>query len=292
MARYVEFDECESRTMKKTIAVPAMTLLVAAIAVTLPPAVVAEATQHASEVASSFDRFKEADDKFGFLRDNCMECHNGEDWAGSLAFDLISPNEIADNIEVWEKVISKLQGRMMPPAGQPRPDTNATEDFIAWVEDYLDHAATTEQHAGRVGLHRLNRKEYANAIEDLLAVKVDAESLLPPDTASDGFDNVANVLQVSPSFLEQYLQAARAISILAVGEAAPAPDVASFEAPSLASQYRHVEGLPLGTRHGRSVLSGRPTAWIEQATKTLTVFCATAALLRSVPFKGSKNNKF
>src|SRR5690606_35734704 len=81
----------------------------------------------------------------------------------------------------------------------------------------------------------------------------DANDLLPPDTASNGFDNVAEVLQVSPSFLEQYLSAARSVSILAVGEAAPAPDIASFEAPSLANQYRHVAGLPLGTRGGFAV---------------------------------------
>ena len=234
--------------MKNTIAVPAMTLLVAAIAVTLPPAVVAEATQHASEVASSFDRFKEADDKFGFLRDNCMECHNGEDWAGSLAFDLISPNEIADNIEVWEKVISKLQGRMMPPAGQPRPDTDATEDFIAWVEDYLDHAATTEQHAGRVGLHRLNRKEYANAVRDLFGVSVDAASLLPADASVEGFDNVAEALRASPAFLEQSLTASRVVAALAVGNPSPRPGGATYNASG--NQFAHIAGLPLGTRGG------------------------------------------
>ena len=70
---------------------------------------------------------------------------------------------------------------------------------------------------GQVALHRLNRTEYANAIADLLALEVDVEALLPKDDESDGFDNVANVLKVSPSFLEQYIAAARVISEMAVG---------------------------------------------------------------------------
>ena len=138
-------------------------------------------SEHAAAVAKSFDRFSEAQDKFGFLKDNCMKCHNTEDWAGSLAFDQINPDEIADNVVVWEKVISKLQGRMMPPAGQPRADSKATDEFISWVEDYLDHAASTEEHAGSVGLHRLNRKEYANAVRDMFGIEVDAAALLPAD---------------------------------------------------------------------------------------------------------------
>src|SRR5687767_6959637 len=86
-----------------------LTLLAAAI---FTPLASAEPSEHAAAVAQSFDRFNEADDKFDFLNENCMECHNADDWAGSLAFDLIAPNEIADNVAVWEKVINKLQGRM------------------------------------------------------------------------------------------------------------------------------------------------------------------------------------
>src|SRR5690606_3447564 len=130
---------------------------------------------------------------------------NSEDWAGSLAFDLIAPNEIADHPEIWEKVIKKLDGRMMPPAGHSRPANPATDRFTDWLAAYLDHAATQSTHAGRVGLHRLNRKEYANAVRDLFGVEVDGSALLPADASVEGFDNVAEALRVSPSFIDQSL---------------------------------------------------------------------------------------
>ena len=237
--------------MKSIDAIGVLTLLAVAVTAAMPAAVRAEASEHAAQVASSFDRFREADDKFGFLQENCMECHNDEDWAGSLAFNLINPNEIADNVEVWEKVISKLQGRMMPPAGQPRPDTRATDEFIAWVEDYLDHAATTEQHAGRVGLHRLNRKEYANAVRDLFGIEVDATTLLPADASVEGFDNVAAALRASPAFLEQSLTAARVVVSQAVGNPSPRAGGTTYNATG--NQYAHIAGLPLGTRGGIAV---------------------------------------
>ena len=214
----------------------------------LPAVVWAEASEHAAQVAATFSRFDEAADRFAFLQENCVGCHNAEDWAGSLAFDLIGPNEIADQPELWEKVVSKLQGRMMPPAGQPRPDAKTTDAFIAWVEQYLDHAASTEQHAGRVGLHRLNRKEYANAVRDLFGIDVDASSLLPADASVDGFDNVAQALRASPALLEQSLTAARVVVSQAVGTPAPRAGGSTYFATG--NQYGHIAGLPLGTRGG------------------------------------------
>ncbi|MGV3592365.1 MAG: DUF1592 domain-containing protein [Gammaproteobacteria bacterium] len=182
----------------------------------------------------------------------CVSCHNSEDWAGSIAFDTLAPGTIADNTEIFEAATRKLRGRLMPPPGNERPSEAALDDFVAGMEHYLDALAESRPNPGHVAVHRLNRKEYRNAVEDLLAVKVDAEELLPPDTSADGFDNVAEVLQVSPTFLEQYFSAARAVSLLALGSDNPAPEVATYEAPSLATQYRHVEGLPLGTRGGFS----------------------------------------
>jgi mono/diheme cytochrome c family protein len=192
--------------------------------------------------------------QWGLLDEYCTSCHNLEDWAGSVAFDTLSPENIPADAAIWEAAMRKLRGRLMPPPGNDRPAEAAIDAFVASMESHLDAVAAAEGvNPGHIAVHRLNRKEYANAIADILAVQVDAEQLLPPDTSSDGFDNVAEVLQVSPSFLEQYLSAARSVSILAVGEAAPAPDIASFEAPSLANQYRHVDGLPLGTRGGFAV---------------------------------------
>ena len=188
------------------------------------------------------------------LNQYCTDCHNYQDWAGGVAFDTMQPDSAYKHADVWEKAIRKLQGSLMPPPGKKRPDEAALKDFVSSMENYLDAAADKEgPQPGHVAIHRLNREEYANAIQDILAFKVDAEALLPPDTKSEGFDNVADVLQVSPTFLEQYIAAARDISIQAVGQAAPEPDLVSFEAPSLATQYRHVEGLPLGTRGGFAV---------------------------------------
>lgn len=204
----------------------------------------------AADQPGNVDALHAVEAQWELLDNYCVGCHNIEDWAGSLAFDTLAPDNIADNTAIWEEAMRKLRGRLMPPPGNDRPSEDTIDAFVGDMETYLDSVAAQRTNPGHIAVHRLNRKEYANAIEDILAVKVDAEALLPADTSSNGFDNVAEALQVSPTFLEQYLSAARTISILAVGEAAPAPEIASFEAPSLANQYRHVEGLPLGTRGG------------------------------------------
>jgi len=184
----------------------------------------------------------------------CVSCHNFEDWAGSLAFDTLSPDAVHENRDIFEKVLRKMRGRLMPPPGNEQPAQSDLISFIASMEGYLDSVSVEEgPNPGHIVIHRLNRKEYANAIEDLLAYEVDAEALLPTDATSDGFDNVAEVLQVSPTFLEQYVKAARTISIEAVGSKTPEPDITSYVPPSLATQYRHVAGLPLGTRGGFAV---------------------------------------
>lgn len=211
-------------------------------------AVLAQPSEQARELAASFSRMAEAGAQFSFLEENCIGCHNAEDWAGSLAFDIISPEEIADHPEVWEKVIKRLQGRMMPPAGQPRPDNAETDVFISWAEDYLDHAATGRRHVGHVGLHRLNRKEYGNAVRDLFGVEVNAAELLPNDASVEGFDNIAEALRASPSFLDQSLSAARIVVSQAVGNPAPRAGGATYT--SRADQHKHVAGMPLGTRGG------------------------------------------
>ena len=191
--------------------------------------------------------------QWGMLEDYCMDCHNVEDWAGSLALDTFSPDTVAANTDIFETVVRKMRGRLMPPPGNNNPDESSIDAFTNQMEDYLDAVAVAAGPTpGHIAIHRLNRKEYANAVRDILNVEVEAETLLPPDSVSDGFDNVANVLQVSPAFMEQYMSAARAVSILAVGQAEPQAELANFQAPSLANQYRHVAGLPMGTRGGFS----------------------------------------
>ncbi|HHX82396.1 MAG TPA: DUF1592 domain-containing protein [Pseudomonadaceae bacterium] len=232
---------------KQTLPAAALLALTAGLLVA-SPVLRAAASEHALGVAESYPRFAEAEQQFAFLEEHCTNCHNAEDWAGSLALDLITPEELADQPEVWETVITKLQGRMMPPAGQPRPDTAATDAFIAWTEDYLDHAAASEKRVGRVGLHRLNRKEYGNAIRDLFGISVDEAALLPSDASVEGFDNIAEALRASPSFLDQSLSAARVVVSQAVGNPSARTGGATYNAR--ADQHKHITGMPLGTRGG------------------------------------------
>ena len=145
---------------------------------------------------------------------------------------------------------------MMPPAGRPRPDRAAASALASRLETALDRAEAAHPDPGGPLLHRLNRAEYANAIRDLLALDIDASALLPPDDSSAGFDNVADVLGVSPALMERYLSAADQVSALAVGDPAILPALVTYHVRGDTSQSDHVDGLPLGTRGG---LMARPT---------------------------------
>src|SRR5690606_31103800 len=116
--------------------------------------------------------------------------------------------------------------------------------------DSLDRAAAASPEPGRASLHRLNRTEYGNAIRDLLALDVDASELLPADDEGYGFDNIADVLRVSPSLLEQYLAAASKLAALAVGDPRTGAVTSVYRAPPDLAQQDHIDGLPLGTRGG------------------------------------------
>jgi hypothetical protein len=138
---------------------------------------------------------------------------------------------------------------MMPPPGKPQPDQAAVNSFVSWMEHGLDQADAAHPDPGNVVLHRLNRTEYARAVQEMLDLKIDPAALLPKDTKSDGFDNVANVLKVSPTFLDQYISAARTVSAAALGNATAPKSVTTYRAGNH-DQNDHIEGLPLGTRGG------------------------------------------
>jgi hypothetical protein len=194
------------------------------------------------------------DQHWGMLEQYCQKCHNSEDWAGGVAFDTLDPESISSDAETWEKAMVKLRGHLMPPPGQKQPDAEVTRSFVSWMETNLDHAAASQpEDPGRVAIHRLNRKEYANAVWDLLAVRVDPNTVLPQDDVIDGFDNVANVLQVSPSFLDQYLSAAHTIAADAVGQVPSRPGGTQYSVKDAGNQQFYEEGLPLGTRGGMEV---------------------------------------
>ena len=186
--------------------------------------------------------------KWQMLGSYCEKCHNATDWAGSVAFDVMQPQDIAQDAKVWEEAVTKLQGRLMPPPGEKQPPQATIDSFVAFLETRLDAADAAHPDPGYVTLHRLNRTEYARSVEELLGVTVDVSALLPKDTLSDGFDDIANVLKVSPTFLDQYISAATSVAAQAMGNPEAHKSITILRAPR-ESQAAHVEGLPLGT-HG------------------------------------------
>jgi hypothetical protein len=180
----------------------------------------------------------------------CVTCHSDKLRTGGLSLQNANLADIPKGAETWEKAIRKLRVGAMPPQGAPRPDKAALDGFASLLETSLDRAYLAAPSPGRATMHRLNRTEYANAIRDLLALDIDATALLPPDDESSGFDNIADVLRVSPSLMERYLSASWNISRLALGNLSIAPTTATYRVRPDLSQDQHIDGLPLGTRGG------------------------------------------
>jgi mono/diheme cytochrome c family protein len=184
------------------------------------------------------------------LNKYCVACHSAKLRIGGLSLQDANLGNVPAGAETWEKVIRKLRTGSMPPQGVPRPDTASLNDLAGFLENAVDRAAAANPNPGHAAMHRLNRSEYANAIHDLLALDVDATALLPPDDESSGFDNIADVLRMSPSLMERYLSASWNISRQAVGNMNIAPETATYRVRPDLSQDQHIEGLPLGTRGG------------------------------------------
>jgi len=184
------------------------------------------------------------------LSQYCVTCHNPRLKSGGLTLDAADLAQLENHTETWEKVVRKLRTGMMPPAGAPRPPRAALDAFAAGLESQIDRAAAARPDAGAPALHRLNRAEYTNAVRDLLALDVDASSLLPSDDSAAGFDNIADVLGVSPALIEGYASAAAKISRLAIGDPSIGLDRATYRVAGNLSQDEHLDGLPLGTRGG------------------------------------------
>ena len=135
-----------------------------------------------------------------------------------MSLEALDPTRVGDGAANWERVLRKVSRGEMPPPGLPRPEAPVAASFTTWLERALDQAAAANPNPGRPAVHRLNRAEYSNAIRDLLALDIQPGSSLPVDDSGYGFDNIADVLSMSPALLERYLTTARAISALAVGD--------------------------------------------------------------------------
>jgi mono/diheme cytochrome c family protein len=219
----------------------------------------------------------------------CLGCHNDKVRSGGLALSDLALDAVDQHAEIAEKVIRKLRGGLMPPAGVRRPDAQSVARLVSWLESEIDTRAVAS-HPGRVPLRRLNRREYENAIRDLLGLHIDARAWLPDDNVKGHFDNDAAALQVSPNFVNQYIHAARAVASQAVGNPkAPAEtttfgDVANMVislppsgAPGTGRQQHRLEGMPFGTRGGFVVEPNFPA----EGEYELTI--GDMALAREVP---------
>lgn len=199
------------------------------------------------------------------VQDYCLGCHNSKAKVGGLALDSLSPDRIAQDAKTWEAAIRKLRGGLMPPPGAKRPEGQAVVELISWLEKKID-GGVSDPPPGHLSLRRLNRREYAYVIRDLLGIQIEAEKLLPIDDRKGNFDNNASGLQVSPAFIDQYVAAAREIARQALGDAEAPPITTTYGdvenmvislppkgAPGTGKQQHHIEGMPLGTRGGFSV---------------------------------------
>jgi hypothetical protein len=185
----------------------------------------------------------------------CIGCHNQRLQTAGLVLESLDFDHVAAAPDVWEKVVRKIRDGDMPPNGMPRPDQQTINNFALGIETALDRAADAAPKPGRVGLHRLNRAEYANAIRDLLDLEIDSESLLPADDADEhGFENIAGVLSISSALLEGYVAAAERISRLVVGDPTIVPVFETHTLPKTSDQSdRMSEELPFGSRGGIAI---------------------------------------
>ncbi len=204
-----------------------------------------QAPAHAASVAEPASR--------ALLDTYCVTCHNEQLQTGGLSLDTVDISEVGANAAVLERVIRKLRNGQMPPEGRPRPDAATIDTFARSLEAALDRAASAAPNPGRVASRRLNRLEYVNAIQDLLALEIDAAAFLPSDMAGFGFDNNADVLSITPALMERYLAAATKISRAAIGSADNRPVRHAYRVGYERRDVRLGEDMPFATHGGLAV---------------------------------------
>jgi hypothetical protein len=183
----------------------------------------------------------------------CAGCHNDKLKSGGFSWTKLDLDHPEQNAEQAEHVIRKVKTGLMPPPGLPRPEPAVLRTFVTSLEESIDRAAARNPNPGRPALHRLNRIEYANSVRDLLDLDIDINAMLPPDDMSHGFDNMSDILTVSPALMEGYVRAAGKISRAAVGDMSAPAITATYQVPRTVEQRRHVDGTPWGTRGGTAV---------------------------------------
>src|SRR5689334_18938186 len=192
------------------------------------------------------------------VRQYCAGCHSDKGKAGGLSLAAFDASHADQNAEVAERMIRKLRAGMMPPPGARRPDADVLQAFATSLETKIDAAAAVSPNPGHRVFQRLSRAEYARSVHELLDVDVDVNAFLPPDTISAGFDNIADAQAMSPTLMEGYLRAASKISSIAIGDKTATPTEVTVKVPRTASQMKHIDGTPWGTRGGVSMMHTFP----------------------------------
>ena len=193
----------------------------------------------------------------------CVGCHNARAKIGGLAFDTLDRTAPGHDPAIWEEAIRRLRGHYMPPSSAKQPSEADRQALITWLETQLDFAANKDLNPGTVPLRRLNRREYANSVHDLIGLEIDPAEWLPQDPLKDDFDTDAASLQLTPNFLDQSVAAARALALQAVGDPKAAADrhdlrqhrqhdhlAAIRGPPGAGNQEKYQDGMPFGTRGG------------------------------------------
>src|SRR5216684_1167431 len=188
----------------------------------------------------------------------CAVCHNQKLTSGGVSLADLDFSNVAGNADTLEKVLRKVHSGEMPPAGMPRPDASTSAGFTKWLQDELDREAAAHPNPGRPTVHRLNRAEYSNAIRDLLALDIKPGAMLPADDTGYGFDNIGDVLSLSPMLIERYMSVARTVSRMAVGDPSIKPEIAEFKPPKNTQRgqrrpERVSDDLPFDSAGGLSV---------------------------------------
>jgi mono/diheme cytochrome c family protein len=188
----------------------------------------------------------------------CIKCHGDDALVAGLTFEHFDTDKPDTQAELAEKMLRRLKMGMMPPPGEKRPAKAEVDAFTSFMESKIDAVAAARPNPGSRTFLRLNRAEYRHSIKDMLDLDIDVEAFLPPDTISHGFDNVADAQAFSPALMEGYMRAARKISLLAMGDRAASAASATYKVPRTASQLQHVDGAPMGTHGGISVVHNFP----------------------------------
>jgi mono/diheme cytochrome c family protein len=219
--------------------------------------------------ATADQRPAAADSGTQTIKQYCAGCHSDRGKAGDLSLADFDVARATDHPETAEKIIRKLRAGMMPPAGSRRPDEAVLQDLRGALETRMDRWAAANPNPGWRPFQRLTRAEYTRAVKDLLDVDVDVTAFLPPDTMSQGFDNIADTQSSSPALPQGYLRAAGQISRLAVGDREASPTTATHRVLATENQMQYVDGTPFGSRGGTAFVHTFPADGLYRFHATL-----------------------